>query len=464
MSIQSADAHAAAPAPGAPPWRTLTEPRARLDLRPAPTTFGTLSVFWLASSIGLLSILLIGVFVSGNAAEAEALRDARAANALLATAVLEPVLEDALLVGDPGSIARLDAVVRGRMLTQSQVRVKLWTVDGTIVYSDEPRLIGQNFPLDDEEIETLNGAPSVAELSTLDARENVYELAHGKLLEVYRGVTLPGGTPLLFETYSLYSQVTDRRAEVWRSFAPITVGALLVLQLCQLPLVWTLVRRLRAAQRGRERLLRQTIEASTAERRRIAGNVHDSVVQGLAGASFVIAGAVDTVDRGGMPAVARDLRAAASGIRESIRGLRSTLVEIYPPSIALAGLPAALHDLAAPLRAQGLTVTVDVPDVVTLPGSIEALIFRVAQEALRNVAQHSGGCNAAITLEVTATTAKLEIGDNGAGLDVEEALGRDDGHVGMKVLRDLAEEAGALLQIASALGAGTRVRLEVSLA
>jgi len=137
---------------------------------------------------------------------------------------------------------------------------------------------------------------------------------------------------------------------VWRSFAPITIGALLLLQLCQLPLVWAFVRRLRADQHERERLLRQAIDASTAERRRIAGNVHDSVVQGLAGASFVIAGAVDVVEDGGLPTVARDLRDAASGIRESIRGLRSMLVEIHPPSLADAGLAAALQDLVAPLR------------------------------------------------------------------------------------------------------------------
>ncbi len=420
-------------------------------------------MFCLASSLALVTILLIGAFVSRGAADGEALRDARAATNLLADSVVQPALEDALLVGDKGAIARLDAIVTQRVLTQSRVRVKLWTVGGVIVYSDEPRLVGRQFSIDEEEKEALRGGPAVAELSKLGARENVFERSQGQLLEVYRNVETPNGTHLLFETYSRYSQVTARRGEVWRAFAPITIGAVLLLQLCQLPLAWTLVRRLRAAQRERERLLRQAIDASTDERRRIAGNVHDSVVQGLAGASFVIAGAVDVVERGGLPTVAHELRDASAGIRESIRGLRSMLVEIYPPSVSVGGLSAALHDLVSPLRAQGIDAKAATPASVELPRDVEALIFRVAQETLRNVAQHSGARTATLTLEATSSIATLEVADDGAGLVVDDALGRRDGHVGLQVLRDLAEEAGALLQIASAPGQGARVRLEVPL-
>jgi two-component system, NarL family, sensor kinase len=461
MAISRTLAQPAAVQSDAMPWRTLADGRRRLERAPAPTRFGTFSLFWLASSVALLSILLIGSYVSGRAAESEALRDARDATDLFARAVVEPALEDGLLVGDPGAIARLDAVVVQRVLLGPALRVKLWTAEGTIVYSDEQRLMGQTFPLDPEELEVLDGGPAAAEVSDLDAPENTFERSQGKLLEVYRQVALPNGAHLLFETYTPYSQVTERRSEVWRTFAPITLGALLLLQFCQLPLVWSLVRRLRAAQDERERLLRRAIEASNDERRRIAGNVHDSVVQGLAGASFAIAGAVDEVDRGGLPRVADELRAAASGIRQSIRGLRSMLVEIYPPSVSVAGLPAALHDLVAPLRAQGIDATATAPVDVELSRDVEALIFRVAQEALRNVAQHAGASTATVTLEIGPGVVRLEVADDGAGLDVDSALAKGDGHVGMKVLRDLAEESGALLQVASEPGAGTRVRLEV---
>ncbi len=139
------------------------------------------------------------------------------------------------------------------------------------------------------------------------------------------------------------------------------------------------------------------------------------------------------------------------------------LVEIYPPSVSVAGLPTALQDLVAPLRAQGITATADTPAAVDLPRSLEALIFRVAQEALRNVAQHSGARHARLSLTVNPDVVRLEVSDDGAGVDVEKALGRRDGHVGMQVLRDLTEEAGALLEIRSAHRAGTTLRLEVPL-
>ncbi len=463
MTVQSA----AAPLPTAgdlPPWRTLADGRDRIERRPPPPMWHTLVALAVAGAVALGAILLLGVYVARDAAEKEALRDARAATDILARSVIEPGLTDDLLAGDPAAIAAIDRAVQAYVLTADRVRVKLWTADGLIVYSDEPDLIGEDFSLDADEIEAIED-PSivVAELSDLDGEENRFERDHGQLFEVYRGVRTPDGTPLLFETYSRYSQLTDRRGEVLESFVPIMVGSVVLLQLCQLPLVWALVRRLRAAQHSSERLLRQAVDAATPERRRIAGNVHDSVVQGLAGASFVIAGAVDAVERGGQPKVAADLRDASSGIRESIRGLRSMLVEIYPPSVSVAGLPTALQDLVAPLRAQGLCAVAQTPSSVDLPRSLEALIFRVAQESLRNVAQHSGAANARLSLTVGPDVVRLEVADDGAGVDVDGALGRRDGHVGMQVLRDLTEEAGALLQIRSAPDAGTTVRLEVPL-
>jgi two-component system NarL family sensor kinase len=453
------------PAAEPAPWRTLADGRGRLEHRPVPRMGRAIAVFVLASGVALVSILLIGATVTGDAAEREALRDARVAADLLATTVIEPALRDELLTGQDAAVARMaERVERSRVISGNRVRIKLWTADGRVVYSDEPRLIGQVFALDDDEAQTLRGGDPVAELSELDGPENVYERRLGTpLLEVYRHVTLPNGTNLLFETYSRYSQITERRSEIQREFVPVTLGAVLLLQLCQLPLVWTLVQRLRASQRSSERLLRRAIDASTAERRRIAGNVHDSVVQGLAGASFVIAGAVDQVERGGQPKVADELREAARGIRQSIGGLRATLVEIYPPSVSIAGLPAALADLVAPLRAQGIDAEAITPPAVELPRSVEALVFRVAQEALRNVAQHSGARTARLALTVEPGLVRLEVADDGSGLDVDRALGRQDGHVGMKVLCDLAEEAGALLQIASAPDAGTTVRLEVDI-
>ncbi len=455
--------HRGGPADPSPSWRTLADGRANVERRPLPRMGRTITAFVAASAVALIGVLVFGWVVSRNAALDEALADARSEADLIAITVLQPALEVGLLEEDQAAIDAVDETVQTLIETENLVRVKLWTAEGRIVYSDEERLIGKVFPLNEEQLQVLDGDEVVISgLSDLVDTENRFERSsQDRLLEVYRRVSLPDGTPLLFETYSPYAEVAARGQSIMRSFVPITIGTVLLLVVCLLPLVWSLVHRLRRSQRSRERLLRRAIDASTAERRRIAGNVHDSVVQGLAGASFVIAGAVDAVERDGQPKVAGELRDAASGVRESIRGLRSMLVEIYPPSVSVAGLAVALQDLVAPLRAQGIDATADTPATVELPRDLEALVFRVSQEALRNVAQHSGAATATLTLTVTDTLVRLVIADDGAGLDVDAALGRRDGHVGMQVLRDLAEDAGALLQIASAPGAGTTIRLEV---
>ena len=82
-----------------------------------------------------------------------------------------------------------------------------------------------------------------------------------------------------------------RAGSAWIHTAPIAIGSLIALELIQIPIFITLVRRLRAAQLQRERLLRHAIQASEAERRRIASDLHDGVVQELTGVSLSLAAA-----------------------------------------------------------------------------------------------------------------------------------------------------------------------------
>jgi two-component system, NarL family, sensor kinase len=133
----------------------------------------------------------------------------------------------------------------------SLVRVKLWTATGRIVYSDEPRLTGKTFPLGSDERASLARPVVHAELSNLERPENRYERGRGKLLEVYRPVWMPSGQPLLFETYSPYSLVTQRTGELWRGFAGITISSLLILVVLLLPILWRLLKRITSAQSQR---------------------------------------------------------------------------------------------------------------------------------------------------------------------------------------------------------------------
>lgn len=446
---------------GGPAWRVLADGRRTRDLTAPPSLRRTLVAVACASTLALLALLAVVAYVGQRAAQAEAMRDVRVSTELLATAVLEPVLDDAAVRGDPQALRRLDAVVRERVLVEPLVRIKIWTAQGRVLYSDEPDVVGLTYRLSGPELEALGSGVTTSGMADLGKSEHRLDGLEGRLLEVYTPLMSSGGQPLLVETYSRYSLVTARQSEIYRTFLPLVVAALVVLQLCQLPLAWSMVRRLRAGQQQRERLLHRTIQAGEDERRRIAGDLHDTVVQGLVGTSYVVEAAAESLDHDGRPDLAQDLRSASAGVRDSVRGLRTMLLEIYPPHVARAGLSAALQDLVAPLRPQGITTRTELEPVVRLRRDHEALVFRTAQEALRNVARHSAARHAALRLETAGGHVVLTVEDDGKGFDVDTALAQPDGHVGLRVLQGVIVEAGCRLLVRSAPGWGTCVRLEV---
>jgi signal transduction histidine kinase len=278
----------------------------------------------------------------------------------------------------------------------------------------------------------------------------------GKLLEVYLPIRTPSGVPLRFETYYRSSFISARAGRIFRGFAPVMIGALALLALIQLPLAWWLARRIRRGQQERERLLRHAIDASDVERRRIAQDLHDGVVQDLVSVSYSLAAAAEDA-----PApYDRDLRSAAAETRHGIGQLRTLLVDIYPPELHRAGLAASLADVLGSAEARGLETSLDVdPDLELEPGT-EALFYRIAQEAVRNAVKHAGAAAVSVDVLATETGARLVVEDDGRGFD--PATVEAEGHFGLRVLEDLALEAGGELEIDSAPGAGTRVVVEVA--
>lgn len=434
--------------------------------RPAPTARRVLGQFVVANLVAVGLLLAGSVWASGRAAESESLADARTTADVLATVLVEPVLTDGVVTGDAASLRSLDEVISSALRDAELVRVKIWDSSGRIVYSDEPRLIGAEFPFGEEEQEALRSGDTNAELSDLSKPENRFERSMGVLLEVYRRVTTPSGEPLLFETYLRYDDVAARQREIWLTFAPISVTVLLLLLLFQLPLGDRMVRQLRAGEAERLGLQERAADASTDERRRIAGSLHDGIVQDLAAVSYVLAGSADRLaappSRGTTAEVTEDVRAAAGTVRGAVAALRSLLIEIYPDDLAQAGLPAALRGMADRLQPRGGTLRVDVPDGLDVPPETAALVFRVAQEALINVAKHAAATEVLLRVHQEKHRVVLEIVDDGAGFD-PAAAATADGHFGLRVLTDLAAAAGATLDLATAPGRGTMLRMEVPL-
>jgi two-component system, NarL family, sensor kinase len=216
----------------------------------------------------------------------------------------------------------------------------------------------------------------------------------------------------------------------------------------QLPLAWSLTHRLRQRQQEREALLRRALDSSALERRRIAQHLHDGVVQDLAGVSYSLAAA-------GMPD-------AAASTRRAVRELRAMLIGIYPPSLQRAGLEAAVSDLLAPLSARGIAVQTEIPSDLALDPETEELIFRGAQEALRNVAKHADPSRVVVSVSRSNGSVVLAVRDDGRGFDPGAAGVADASSLGLRLLEDLVDERHGRLEARSGPDRGTIVTMELT--
>ena len=423
----------------------------------SPSLRRLLLQFAASGLVAVLIVALAAVFAFRKQGEHESMRDARRVTELIARTVIKPRLSDAILQGDPRAIRALDQVVRPNVVRDPIVRVKLWAADGRIVYSDEPRLIGHRYRLDREEQLAFKGGQVPADISDLSNPENRFERNQKKLLEVYAPVKTRSGRTLLFEAYLRFSSVAATGRKVWIAFAPALLIGLVLLWLTQVPLALSLARRLRSGQRDREGLLLRALEASDTERRRIASDLHDGAVQHLAGTSFSLAGAAERATDDHSRTLLRD---AATSTRRAVRELRSLLVELYPPNLHDAGLEPALSDLLARAGRSGAETELEIDPRVVLSADEAQLVFRTAQEAVRNVTAHAAASRVAIRLAEEEGSYVLAVSDNGRGFVVDARRGRRaHGHLGLDLLADRARDLGATLEVESAPGQGTTLIL-----
>lgn len=395
----------------------------------------------------LVAVGVAGALVSRRTAESQAVHEAAELSDVVATSVVQPVLTDAMTTDRAVLGAALDPVVRSRVLSHSIVRVKVWAPDGTILYSDEPRLIGARFALDEGERAVLTSPQTRAEVSDLKRPENRYESGQGKLLEVYRPVWTPSGAPLLFETYLRYDAVAARSSQLWRGFSGIMLSSLVAIVVLLIPLVWALVSRARRAQAQKESAMQHALDASDEERRHIAATLHDGPVQELAAAAFAVSAAAEQARRDG--AVDHLLDDASATVRSSISALRTLLVDIYPASLHASGLGSALRDVSATLASRGPAIEVDIDDAAAHVLTIDQQegVFRIVQELLRNAVAHSGAAAIQLMLSDSGDAVDVVVNDDGSGFDPQQAA--RPGHFGLDMVADRVVRLGARLRLRS---------------
>lgn len=416
--------------------------------------------FALTGLVALLLLGLVAVQLLRTTGTEEAVADAKRVTRLAADGVVAPELTLGVVAGRGEDLRGFDALVRERLVRDPVVRVKIWDASGRIVYSDEPELIGLRYPLGDDEVEALREGAVDAEVSDLSRPENRFERPYGKLLEVYQGIRATDGQPLLFESYQRFSSVAASGRRLWLKFLPALLGALVLLAIVQIPLAYLLARRLRDRQRERSALLQRAIDASESERRALARELHDGPVQELAGVAFSLGAVAGRLNGDGEARAA--VEEAAARTRGTMRDLRSMLVELYPATLHRSGLHAAVSDLLERLSRDGVATECEIPADLELPEDTEALLFRAAREALQNVRKHAGASRVEVRVERRGDEVVLAVIDDGKGFESADVMGRETGsHFGLRLLSDLAHEAGGRLRLDAIPGRGTRVCMEV---
>jgi two-component system, NarL family, sensor kinase len=402
-----------------------------------------------------------------RAATAEAISNAETITQIDAHGIVQPLLTPALLAGDPAAIHRLDATVTGHVLGSRVARVKIWTGAGRIVYSDQHALIGETFPLGSDEREALDAGLTRSEVSDLSRPENRFERSFGSLVEVYLPVAAANGTQLLFETYQFDTALKADQQRVWNGIFPALVAGLALLFVAQVPLSWRLARRLQRSSQDRALLLQRAIDSSETERWRIAGDLHDGPVQNLTAVSLTLGSAALRLANPEREQPSHDelvsvMQTASEESRTAIRELRTMIMEIAPPDLDRGGLGPAVERLAQVAREQGLLVEVDIDASARgLSMADNALIYRTAQESIRNVLKHANASKVLVRLRSAAGGGvTLEVIDDGSGFSTDDLKRRQqDGHVGLALLEERVADAGATLAIISAPGSGTSIRL-----
>ena len=324
-------------------------------------------------------------------------------------------------------------LMSNRMSDTSIRHVKIWSADGTILWADESTLIGRHFPLQPDEVEALRTQTAESEYSDLSDPENVGERNEaGPILETYVGVTGSDGSPILFETYMSPERAAERQTAIVRATVLVGVAALLVFGVAVLPLSLRLARRVEGAHQERERMTKHALLSSEFERRRIAQDLHDGVIQDLAGAGLVLPLVADRVKESrSSPQDGDLLRRLHDLITLNVQRLRSLMAEVYPPDLTGAGLLPAIENLVLETADQ-VDTEVHVDPELRLREGAARLAYRIVREGLRNVVKHAAATSALVEIRSEDGWVYVLVADDGTRRrrDRGERPGPGDGQSG----------------------------------
>lgn len=380
----------------------------------------------------------------------------------------------------------IDTFLTTTPLGQRIVAFKIWRGDGRIIYSDNPALVGLQFPIEGGLKNALDGNV-YTEISDLKKEENVYEeQAWSRLIETYVPVRMKneGEVVAVIEFYEtvdeLKSEIQAAQQRSWLMVGVSTIVIYLLLAglvsrasntiLSQQNELQEKVAQLTGLLEQNEQLHNRVSRAAARttalnERflRRIAADLHDGPGQDLALALLKIDELAEVcvsckVTLAKQGAVNEDFGTIQSALRSALADMRAVLAGFRLPEIGQLSITEtverAVRDYERKTSATvGLTVN-NVP--VEAPLSVKITLYRILQESLANGFRHADGANQRVSIAGKESRLIVEISDDGPGFNKQAVL--TDDHLGLVGMRERVEILGGIFELESAQDNGTLIR------
>lgn len=451
---------------------------------------GRLSLFQRFMVLSLV-ILLVGSYIIGRYVSGEiktkVIERTSALTALYVDSFVSPHVQELSTEQSisPTHFQDLDGLLSSTSLGQKIDAFKVWSRDGRVVYSSERDLVGRQFPVKDDLKGALGGGIRT-EISDLSDEENELERPRfGSLLETYAPIhghdsgEVIGVSEFYQDPSELESEISSSQRNGWL----IVGGATAAMYLILVGMVRGASNTITGQHSRLQHLARENADLAERVRRaaaqksetdemllkRIAQDLHDGPAQDVSLALLRLESVKDGKQRENAAQAAQDdielmrtaLDAALRELRQISAGLRLPELE----SLSLGDVvDRAVQEHRDKTGDEVRFASDSVADHVSLP--VKIALYRVTQEALNNAHLHAGVDRQDVELRAAGRTVHLEIRDQGVGLKASAESGARDSDrtpLGVRGMRERIEMLGGTLEVSSRAGAGTVVRVVLTL-
>ena len=357
-------------------------------------------------------------------------------------------------VGPPDSLSyrAFDKEVNLRIVGGETVRVKLWSLDGQVLYSDDARLVGEYFALSTVARDALRGRISYA-ISDLADPAHAGDRDFGRLIEFYVPLQSAEHKILgLFEVEQRVDELRNTVGHVQRNVWLAIVTGLGVLGISMGALTLASARVVNRRRQQAERLLTSLFRVQEEERKRTVGALHDDVGQPLYRLLHGLEGIRARL--GGDHWVGGELSHLEGLVREIEQTLRAELRLLHRGVQVDLDLRSALEDLVETTEHETdlhIDLTIAEEGEAQVNDAARIALLHAAREALTNVRKHAGAHRVAVSLSHSDGRVFLEVKDDGQGIDSLVGLG-------LTTTRERLQAIGGGLAVSGHRASGTRFR------